>query len=90
MSLTMMLGFNLQNLFRISAIALFEFTQIKFLPYYLPMDRFFSHEGKMHFLNHNLFRLYALSSRLLSSFPSMAFLSVFCALFSRALHASLG
>ena len=36
---------------------------------------------KTHFLNHNLFRLYALYSRSVSLFPGMTFLNVFCVLF---------
>ena len=36
---------------------------------------------KTHFLNHNLFRLYALYSRSVSLFPGMAFFNAFCVLF---------
>ena len=75
--LTMMLGFSLQNFFHISSIALLVFTQIKLLPHDLPKNSLASHEGKINFLNHNFFRLYALCSRRLSSFPCMVFLNVF-------------
>ena len=62
----------------------------KFLPLDLSLNSFSCHDAKMHFLNHDLFRLYILCSRLRSSVPSMDFLNVFrtdSLDSSRALHA---
>ena len=79
----MMFCFSLQKLFHFSSVVLFVFTQTKFLPHDLRINSFSSHEGKMHFLNHDIFRLFAQCSRLLSSLICTVFLNAFRVLFSR-------